>query len=340
MRWMLRAKQPDFFSLKFPILAALFIDFMIKASEETYKNLPAYFDWVADTFGYPRYQRKFEADTVKSDNVKLHLDILTADKEAPTVVVMPGTAIYALCHAELMYKIYEHGYNVIGFDPRGHGQSSGERGDYTAQELMTDAQNVISYAIKRFNKKVSLFGSSQGGIIALYLAAKDNRLNSVICHTFADLSDDSAIRLTRHPRLFKYLKGVLAPAGKLVPLAHIPVNSYIDIESIPVNHFGNLMNFIEQDPLALKSITLRALQSLSGVAPAKPFEEITTPVLMFQGDADSIFPVSYTESIFNRLTCKKKIKIFKGRAHSIVTENVDEYLPTIVEWLKEIYPKT
>lgn len=312
---------------------------MIKASEETYKKLPAYFDWVADIFNYPHFHREFETDTVKSDNVKLHLDVLTADKNAPTVIVMPGTAIYALCHAELMYKIYQQGYNVVGFDPRGHGQSTGERGDYSAQELMIDAGNVISYAIQRFNAKVNLFGSSQGGIIALYMAAKDERLDSVICHTFADLSDDSAIRLTRHPRLFKYLKTVLAPAGKLVPMAHVPVNAYIDIESIPVRHFGNLMNFIEQDPLALKYITLRALQSLSGVVPAKPFEKITTPVLMFQGDNDSIFPVKYTESLFNRLTCKKQIKIFKGRAHSIITENVDEIMPTITKWLEEIYKK-
>ncbi|HEY0262850.1 MAG TPA: alpha/beta fold hydrolase, partial [Chitinophagales bacterium] len=196
------------------------------AGEKNVDTLDDYFDYVADTFGYPRYQRKFESDTVKSDNEKLHVDVLTADKNAPTIVVMPGTAIYALCHAELMYKLYEAGYNVVGFDPRGHGQSTGERGDYSAEELMTDAENVISYAIKRFTKKVTLFGSSQGGIIALYLAAKDERLDSVICHTFADLSDNSAIRLTRHPRLFKYLKSVLAPAGKLVPMAHVPVNSY------------------------------------------------------------------------------------------------------------------
>lgn len=304
---------------------------------DTHSSLDDYFDSVADAFGYPRYQRSFESDWVKSDNIKLHLDVLTADKNAPTVVVMPGTAIYALCHAELMYKIYEHGYNVVGFDPRGHGQSKGLRGDYSVQELMTDAGNVISYAIKRFNKKVTLFGSSQGGIIALYMAAKDERLDSVICHTFADLSDGSAVRLTRHPRLFKYLKNIAAPAGKLIPKAHVPVTAYIDIKSIPVTHYGNLLNFIEQDPLALKYITLRALQSLDGVKPAKPFEQITTPVFMFQGDADSIFPVSYTEKIFNRLTCKKKIKIFKGRPHSIVTENVDEILPGIISWLEDIY---
>ena len=59
--------------------------------------------------------------------------------------------------------------------------------------------------------------------------------------------------------------------------------------------------------------------------------------MVFQGNKDSIFPVHYTEKIFNQLKCKKRIQIFDGLNHALITEDVDVVLPSIVQWLKEIY---
>lgn len=81
-------------------------------------------------------------------------------------------------------------------------ESEGIRSNYTISEIMKDAQSVITYAIKRFNAKVSVMGSSQGGIVAFYLAAKDYRINSVICQNCADLTSPDTLQLSRHPRVF------------------------------------------------------------------------------------------------------------------------------------------
>jgi len=311
---------------------------MIKVNDKTFETLAEYFDEIAERFGSPQYHREFESVSLDSHGLKLHLDVLTAGKDAPTIIFMPGTAIYALCYSEILYKIFKSGYNVVGIDPRGHGQSEGIRGDYSIPELLDDVSNVITYAIERYNSKVTLMGSSQGGIVALYMAAKDERLNAVICQNFADLTHENTLQLTRHPRVFKYLKMVLGRAGEILPNAQIPVASYIDMDSIPVRHFGNIRNFIDQDPLALKQISLRALQSLSNTLPEKPFEKIKTPIMVFQGDADTIFPVHFTRSIFDRLTCSKKMIVFEGMSHSLMSENVDEILPDILSWLNEVYP--
>lgn len=311
---------------------------MIKTKDRSFQDYGEYFDHMAEVLQVEPFHRNFESDTVQSDNLALHVDVLTCDKYAPTIVFVPGTAIYALCYAEILYKIYQAGYNVVGMDPRGHGRSEGVRGDYTVPELMTDISNVVTYAIERFSSKVSLMGSSQGGILSLYMAAKDERLNSVICQNIADLTDEKTIHLTRHPKFFKYLKTMLSTAGQLLPNAQIPVASYIDMDSIPVKHFGNIHNFINQDPLALKHISLRALKSLSHTQPAVPFEKIKVPVFVFQGDADSIFSVKYTQELFDKLTCKKEMVIFEGKTHSLMSEDVDEILPSILHWLKEVYP--
>ncbi len=310
---------------------------MYVSKEKTFQTLHEYFDYIADTLGYPRVHEYFKTDWVLSDGLKLHVDVYEYDPNAPTIVFIPGTAIYALCYGDLLYRLGQSGYNIVGFDPRGHGQSEGVRGDYTITELMKDAENVITYAINRFNKKVTLMGSSQGGIVAFYMAAKDERLDSVICQNFADLTAEETLQLARHPRLFKYLKLLIAKAGGIIPNTQVPVTSYIDLEKIPVQYFGNAKNFMDSDPLTLKTISIRALQSLAHTEMAKPVGEIKVPVMVLQGTADSIFPVSYTQAIYDKLTCRKKFVQFPGRSHAVLHEDVEEVIPALTGWLHDTY---
>jgi alpha-beta hydrolase superfamily lysophospholipase len=314
---------------------------MISTKNKAFASANEYFDYMADTLGYPPYHHYFKSETVISDGLKLHLDVYEYDKKAPTIVFVPGTAVYALCYSEILFKLGEAGYNVIGLDPRGHGQSEGPRGDYTIPELIRDVEATIDYAIKRFGKKVSLMGSSQGGIISFYLAAKDERLDSVICQNFADLTGEETTRLTRHPVLFKYLRILIgnSKASDLIPNAMIPMSAYIDLDSIQVRYFGSIRQFVDNDPLAVKSISVRALQSLGQTAMGKPIEKIKVPVMVFQGDADTIFPVNYTKKLFARITTKKKMTIYPNMSHALMSENVDEILPDILDWLRDIYSK-
>ncbi len=310
---------------------------MYVSKDRTFKTLHEYFDFIADTLNYPRVHEFFKADTVISDGLKLHVDVYEYDPYAPTIVFIPGTAIYGLCYGDLLYRLGQCGYNIVAFDPRGHGQSEGVRGDYSIPDLMKDAENVITYAINRFNNKVSLMGSSQGGIVAFYMAAKDERLNSVICQNFADLTSDDTLQLARHPRLFKYLKLLIAKAGGVLPNAQIPVTSYIDLDKIPVKYFGSAKNFMESDPLCLKTISLRALQSLASTAMARPVEQIKVPVMVLQGTADSIFPVSYTQKIYDKLTCYKKFSQFPGKSHAVLHEDIEGVVSEVTDWLHQIY---
>ena len=206
-------------------------------------------------------------------------------------------------------------------------------------ELMRDTQQAITYAIKRFNDKVSLFGSSQGGIVAFYLAAKEDRIDSVICQNFADLTDSETVNLARYPNLAKAIKPLLVGFGDtLFGETQVPVSVYLDLEKIKIQRFGTAKEFISSDPLALDSVSIRALRSLTNTALPRKISEIEVPVMVFQGTADSIFPVEYTQAIFDRLTCKKHFEIFEGMNHALVIDNVEEVIIPIVKWLRGIYP--
>jgi pimeloyl-ACP methyl ester carboxylesterase len=311
---------------------------MLVSKDKIFKSVDEYFQYISETLGYPQQLRDyFASEVIFSDGLKLHADVFMYAKEAPTIILVPGTAMYSLCYAEFMWKLGEQGFNVIGFDPRGHGQSEGVRGDYTIAEIMRDAENVITWAIQRFNENVSLMGSSQGGIVSFYMAAKDKRLKGVTCQNFADLTSPDTLELAKHPRIFKYLKLILNKATDLIPQTQIPVTGYLDLEKIPVRYFGNAKNFMESDPLTLKTISLRALQSLANTRIDKPVEEIDIPVMVFQGDADSIFPLAYTKKIFEKIKSKKKMVVFPEMTHALMHENVEEILPEIVSWLREIH---
>jgi pimeloyl-ACP methyl ester carboxylesterase len=59
--------------------------------------------------------------------------------------------------------------------------------------------------------------------------------------------------------------------------------------------------------------------------------------MVLQGTNDSIFPVSYTQAIYDKLTCKKKFTLFPGKSHAVLHEDIDTVVPELTSWLQEIY---
>ena len=118
--------------------------------------------------------------------------------------------------------MYLQGFNVVGFDPRGHGLSSGLRGDYTINEIVDDTLAVVKYARERFGSKVAVAGSSQGGMVAFYAAARDDSIAAAVCHNIADLNGKDNLILSQ-----------LRPPRFMVPLAEFMANLYKGF-SVPV----------------------------------------------------------------------------------------------------------
>ncbi len=59
--------------------------------------------------------------------------------------------------------------------------------------------------------------------------------------------------------------------------------------------------------------------------------------MVLQGTADSIFPVSYTQKIFDKIQAKKKFSLFPNRSHAVLHEAAEEVIPEINSWLQEVY---
>jgi alpha-beta hydrolase superfamily lysophospholipase len=319
-----------------------------------------YFDGLMEKLGISHVKGSWEDEWIESEGIKLYAPVFTAGEGKPTVVYIPGTSVYALCYVEIMYGLQQEGFNVVGFDPKGQGRSGGGRGDYTIMEHVGNARSACAYARERFKGPVVVMGSSQGGIEAFYLAATDEPVAGCVCHNIADLTDPESVRLTRFGPGKK--KGAQAPstgktdkkpvpraaviaargavnmlqaAARITPGAKVPIASYLDLKSEPMRAFGNAWEFLLQDPMALKAITLRAAASLAGTEIPRPIEEIKTPILVLHSSLDHIFPEDYIMTLYNRLTCEKEIKIYPELPHLITIEHVPEILPDVVRWINE-----
>jgi len=251
------------------------------------------------------------------------------------VVFIPGTAVYALVFAEFMYKLSLRGFHVIGFDPRGHGRSQGMRGSYTIQELVRDTRAVIAYARRRFGTEIFLAGSSQGGIVAFYTAADEPDLKGAVCHNLAVLDDPNTTSLSRRPALARFLKRLL-PLARLFSELQVPVALYLDLSKEKTRLFGNAKAFLDQDLLALRSISLKALASLATTPLPCPVEAVPTPIMILHAEYDNIFPRAYVERIYDRLPWPKRFELVRDRPHLLLTDYPDEILPAIEAWLKKM----
>lgn len=276
---------------------------------------------------------RFEAAQITSDGIRLHLDVIAVDDAAATVVLVPGTSVYGLVYGDMLAGLADAGFNAVSVDPRGHGRSDGRRGSYTIPELVADARAAVAYARDRFGAPVVLAGSSQGGIVAFYCAATDEKLAGAVCHNIADLANPASAGLTDRQaaaRLMKPLAGWLAAVFPELP---IPIKGYLNLLS---RGHEDIKARLAADPLSLKVIRLKALASL-GTAPLPcPVEQISTPVLILHGARDTIFPQRYVEELYGRLRCHKELKIYPELDHFLCTDNVPVVLPDVVSWIRQV----
>lgn len=298
------------------------------------EEIDAYLDGLFERMGLPGLRRQIEEDWIECGGQKLHLDVFVSEGSKPAIVFVPGTLLYALAYAEYMHKMRLLGFNVVGFDPRGHGRSGGRRGSYTLDALLEDAAAVVGYAMDRFGDGVAVSGSSQGGIVAFYAAARDERLKAAVCHNIAVMDEPTVYSISRWPQVAR-MAGRFMPLAGLTPELRLPISVYLDLAAEPTRFGMNALEFVKQDPLVVLAVALKALASLVSTPLARPVEDISIPIMVLQAEFDAMFTEAYTRSIYDRLTCEKEFLVVVGATHLVLTNDVDAVVPEVAAFLNE-----
>lgn len=135
--------------------------------------------------------KNYEERYIKtSDGIKIAINHFKRDKEQVLIIANGWTMSKDSKFIKEMSTLFAKTFDVISFDFRGHGKSSGIY-TFTSKEHK-DLKSVINYANK-FYKKIYLLGFSLGGAISIIQSANEERLDRLIIvsapHSFAKIKN-------------------------------------------------------------------------------------------------------------------------------------------------------
>lgn len=160
----------------------------------------------------------FTSETITTeDGCKIHawmIKVPEGSDKVPTIIYFHGNAgnlgLRLPLYDELHHRL---GVNILAFDYRGYGNSTGKPDE---PGLQKDAVAVLKFLRDREDidsSKIVLFGRSLGGAVAVWLAAQDvakeiGLRGVIIENTFMSIAD-LAIRLFGLLRVFSFLLPVM-----------------------------------------------------------------------------------------------------------------------------------
>ena len=240
------------------------------------------------------------------------------------------------------------GIASLRYDDRGWGDKSVNFADFTTDDFRQDAAAAIPLLRKRFNK-VGILGHSEGGTIAMMLAAEGKADFIVSLAGMAISGKETLIMQNRQ-------------AMTAIGLPKETVDSYCNsiskaLDEIASGKKANEIN-INDVPQALKPVTIKALQQADTpyirhfltVDAGKLLPEIKCPVLALNGTKDTQVDCDANTTRIEKglANCKHSIKKIDGVNHlfqhcntGIVTEYQQieetispEVLQEVAKWIK------
>lgn len=240
------------------------------------------------------------------------------------------------------------GIASLRYDDRGWGDKSVNFADFTTDDFRQDAAAAIPLLRKRFNK-VGILGHSEGGTIAMMLAA-EGKADFIVSLAGMAISGKETLIMQNHQ------------AMSAIGLPKETVDSYCNsiskaLDEIASGKKASEIN-IDDVPQALKPITIKALQQADTpyirhfltVDVGKLLPKIKCPVLALNGTKDTQVDCDANTTRIEKglANCKHSIKKIDGVNHlfqhcntGIVTEYQQieetispEVLQEVAKWIK------
>lgn len=247
--------------------------------------------------------------TIQSTGVNIHMDVYEQpDTSAPVLILNHGGGGYSRIFLELALALHERRYTVIVPNQRGQGYSEGDRGNFTIAEFVQNIVDVTQWARKRYSKALFLLGGSVGSGLVYNASAEGAPVDAIICHNLYDFgSIHDSIALSRfavlgHVPGFHTLMGAaIRLLAALMPNLPIPFRALAKFDAMVDDRDTQFYAIWKNDPLPIRSVSLRYMKSTFTTPARIPFEVNTCPILVINPVRDQMVNPAVTKRNYERL---------------------------------------
>ena len=213
------------------------------------------------------------------DGARLRTSLWTPDRATrATLVLVHGLGEHCGRHAHVARRLAGAGFAVFAFDLRGHGRSSGRRGDTRMEPAIDDVESLLAVAAARHHGVPSfLYGHSLGALIVLTVLV---RRRPAVRGAIASAPPLQNALQKQKAKLL--LAGLL---GRVVPSLSLPTG----LDAAALSRDPAAVAAYRADPLVHDRASLGfARDSLAATREVASAGALAAPVLIVHGDADRI----------------------------------------------------
>lgn len=226
----------------------------------------------------------------------------------------------------------EKGVRLWVYDLRGHGRSSGRRGDIARYELfLDDLQGVVQVAAKS-KRPLFLMGHSMGAQITLsYLYRRPLPL-----HFCGAVAASPWLRLAFEPACWRLV------IGRVVSTIFPAFTQRMDENAEKLSRDPDHLRTLPGRSLMHRRISTRLFFGVkaAGEEALQHAPEICAPLLLIHGDDDHVTSLPATQEFFERAASSdKRLSIYQGARHETHNDLCrDAVIGEIGRWMTERAP--
>jgi alpha-beta hydrolase superfamily lysophospholipase len=251
-------------------------------------------------------------ETRSADGVRLHYCVSGPGphEAAALVIIVHGFAEYGARYERLMLALAEAGIRSVAVDLRGHGRSGGPRGQLRSfDDYVSDVEAACEVLVQGSAAPLVVFGHSLGGPVAVLYALRHQAAMSGLA-----LSAPFFALGTATPR---WAGRLLLWLGEKTPALTVPSL----LTGRLLTRDPELAAHRDRDPLILRRSNAGLFGEWTRAAEAvsRRAAELTVPMLVMAGDADTIVGLDKIREIFTAVGSEQKaFHTWPGMRHEIL----------------------
>ncbi|MEM1007659.1 MAG: lysophospholipase, partial [Myxococcota bacterium] len=234
--------------------------------------------------------------------------------------------------ANFLQSFAHQGYQVTGFDMRGHGKSTGKRTHLPDFSILIDDLKRFLEHIKSGTPAYPTFviGYDLGALLALAYVQKfhGKGLSGLIC-----------LSPLFHPYLHSsvWQSRIYALKSRFLPMMRITLPH----QSAQLSHDLEAVERWHRDPLCSEHITLQTARNLQQMSTGilLKVQQIRTPTLFLQAGDDRITDIETFYRFVERIpSYNKKVQVYPGYLHALHLETPDRkslVQQDVLSWLND-----